>query len=297
MRFITTAIFFVTFAAASAQLPAFEIYLGSLTDLSAKPINITNHTGYDNQPSFSPDGKYILYSSFHDTIQSDIYKYEIAKGKTTQLTKTTESEYSPEVTPDKKHISVVRVETDSSQRLCFYDLKGENPELKLDSFKLIGYYGWLSEDYIAMFNLPEPFTLTLANMQQTDIWNADENIGRCIKKMNENSLSYIVKVNDSVWEIKKLLIMDIKQGEELARKKNERSNQTITSISNISEDYAWSPDGSRVYMARGAQLWYYEYAGDQQWHMLTDYSAFGIKKIYRLAISPNGENIVFVAEE
>jgi Tol biopolymer transport system component len=49
--------------------------------------------GYNNQPSFLPDGKTVLYTSFRNG-QTDIYRYDLSTGKTTQVTNTTESEYS-----------------------------------------------------------------------------------------------------------------------------------------------------------------------------------------------------------
>jgi len=66
--------------------------------------NITDRTGYDNQPHFSADGSHLLFSSIRKNNQSDIYKYDIASEETTQITDTKEeSEYSP-LTSIKKNI-------------------------------------------------------------------------------------------------------------------------------------------------------------------------------------------------
>ena len=48
---------------------------------------------------------------------SDIYRYDIASQAISQVTNTPEAEYSPTVTPDGRHISVIRVESDGTQRL------------------------------------------------------------------------------------------------------------------------------------------------------------------------------------
>src|SRR6266850_1590572 len=74
-----------------------------------RPVKITNWAGYNNQPSFLPDGKSILYTSIRDK-QADIYRYDLRAAATTQITNTAESEYSPTLMPDGKSISVVRVE-------------------------------------------------------------------------------------------------------------------------------------------------------------------------------------------
>ncbi len=292
MRRILIALLLVLSITSDAQLPGFDIYIMDLnkTGNTAKPANITNHSGYDNQPSFSADGKYIYYAAFYDTLQSDIYSYSIKKKTTTRLTNTSESEFSPEMTPDKKHISVVRVEKDSSQRFCTYDLKNMHAELFLDSVKLIGYYGRLDKEWLAMFLLPEPFTLAIANLSNGYQIAIDQSIGRCIKKIpGQAKFSYITKPNDSVWVLNEAHIYQaVYEAGDLTE---------ISKIPSVSEDYVWAPDGSRIYMARNNAIYYFDYTGDHQWHLHADLSTYGIKKIYRLAINPAGNQLAFVAEE
>src|SRR5690348_971298 len=59
-----------------------------------QPAKITTFVGYNNQPSFLPGGKSILYTSIRDK-QADIYRYDLRSGATTQITNTPESEFSP----------------------------------------------------------------------------------------------------------------------------------------------------------------------------------------------------------
>ncbi len=301
MKFHITGILFLLSSALTAQLPGFEIYLMDMPFKGSvnAPVNITNHPGYDNQPSFSPDGKYILYAAHYDTAQSDIYKYDLLSKTTTKITATPESEYSPEVTPDKKHISVVRVEMDSAQRFCLYNLKGKQPHLMLDSFKLIGYYGWYDPSTVALFNLPEPFQFVMTDLKQTNAYLADLNIGRCLKRIpGQNSMSYLVKANDSIWEIRReIMIGDSTEMIDYMREFIFGGEKKVIEIPAGSEDFAWTPDGSSILMARGAELFYLDVKGDMQWHLSTDLSQFGIKKVYRLAISPDGKQLAFVAEE
>ena len=90
-------------------------------------VKITTFAGYNNQPSFLPDGRSIFYTSIRDK-QADIYRYDIRSGATSQITNTPESEYSPMLMPDGKNISVVRVEADGTQRLWKFPLNGGQPE-------------------------------------------------------------------------------------------------------------------------------------------------------------------------
>src|SRR4028119_2331647 len=79
-----------------------------------QPANITARTGYDNQPSFLPDGQSLLYTSQREGEQTDIYRYDFKTGQSTRLTSTAEGEYSPTVMPGGKFFSVIRGEADTT---------------------------------------------------------------------------------------------------------------------------------------------------------------------------------------
>ena len=74
--------------------PDTEIFLATLSIRDGKveigkPINISNSPGYDNQPSFTPDGAAVLFTSVRGgrkpdpansaATGSDIYRYDIAQ--------------------------------------------------------------------------------------------------------------------------------------------------------------------------------------------------------------------------
>src|SRR5690349_23137595 len=106
---------------AQASPPSTDIYLLPLqvTGMGihvGTPVNITNRPGYDNQPSFTPDSRAILFTSVRADAQSDIYRYDMAMKATTRVTSTPESEYSATVYGDGTRFSVIRVERDSTQR-------------------------------------------------------------------------------------------------------------------------------------------------------------------------------------
>src|SRR6185436_12878280 len=75
--------------------PSSDIFLADVTQrggqlVVGKPVNITNRDGYDNQPSFLPDGKGLLFTSIRENIQADIYRYELATQKTERVINTSE---------------------------------------------------------------------------------------------------------------------------------------------------------------------------------------------------------------
>src|ERR1700760_4851316 len=71
--------------------PSTDIYLARLrvehgTVSVGPPVNITDRPGYDNQPSFTPDSKSILFTSVRADAQADIYRYDLTSRSTTQVT-------------------------------------------------------------------------------------------------------------------------------------------------------------------------------------------------------------------
>src|SRR5205814_938315 len=69
-------------APAPAPPPDTDIFLAAFSP-RAQPavsaaVNITHAPGYDNQPSFTPDGAAILFTSHRGAAQTDIYRYPVA---------------------------------------------------------------------------------------------------------------------------------------------------------------------------------------------------------------------------
>ena len=182
------------------QPPATEIYLVAWSFDKAKTVvgavvNISNSPGYDNQPSFLPDGSGILFTSNRDGKQTDIYRYDFAAKSVTQLTHTSEGEYSPLVTPDGKSFSVIRTEADGTQRLWRFDLDGTNPRLVLENVKPVGYHVWIDATHLALFVLGgqgQPSTLQLADTTTGKAEVIDSRIGRSLhRRPGTGTISYV----------------------------------------------------------------------------------------------------------
>lgn len=244
------------------------------------PVKISTSSGYNNQPSFLPDGRAILYTSIKDE-QADIYRYDLGSGSTTQVTNTPESEYSPTVMPDGKSISVVRVEADKTQRLWKFPLAGGSPELVLEKIKPVGYHLWIDQNTLALFVLGKPNTLQLVDLRSGKAeWVAD-NPGRILRRVpHQEKFSFVQKVSDQEWLIK---IFDLKS----------RSVADFVKTFPGAEDYAWTPAGVLL-MANGSKL-FARKESDWAWVEVADFSNAGLKNITRIAVSPKGDRIALVA--
>ena len=284
-----------------------EVYLTGLErdamPLSGAPaLNISNNPGYDNEPSFTPDGKSILFVSNRDGKQTDIYRYDIATKALTQLTHTPESEYSPVVTPDGKTFSVIRVEADgTTQRLWRFDLDGSNPRLVLENVKGVGYQAWLDRTHVAVFIVGsngQPNTLQLADTSTDTTEMIDSNPGRGLalrpgspSSTTMPTLTYVCKADPAHWVVKEF---------------NPATKTTTVLMDALagSEDLAWDPiygagPNQRLLMAQGPKL--YVSVGGHDWQVAGDFTSAGIDRITRLAVSPDtklggGNRLVLVAE-
>lgn len=264
--------------------PASDIFIIDLKNNGklklGQPIKITSEAGYNNQPSFLPDGQSILYTSIKNK-QADIYRYDIRSGATTQVTNTPESEYSPTLMPDGKSISVVRVEADGTQRLWKFPLAGGELSLILGNIKPVGYHLWIDDHTLALFVLGKPNTLQLVDLRTGKAEVIADNPGRILRRIpHQNKFSFVQKVSNQEWLVK---AFDLKT----------RAVATVIKTFPSVEDYAWTPAGLLL-MANGSKL-FSRKESDWAWVEIADFSNAGLKSITRIAVSPKGDRIAIVA--
>ena len=108
------------------------------------PHKLTGDRGINSQPSFTPDGKSILFVSRRDSAnaQGDIYRIDLATGAETRITNTPEMENSPTVTPDGK-LMVIRWTPATLFKEWgpwIYDMNGQPLKGVLPAPDTVGYY-------------------------------------------------------------------------------------------------------------------------------------------------------------
>jgi dipeptidyl aminopeptidase/acylaminoacyl peptidase len=299
-NFLRAALIFVVASsfAASAQTPTpppanEDIFVVDVTVAKGRlefgsPVNITNRAGYDNQPSFLPDGQSLLYTSGREGDQTDIYRYDFKTRQATRLTATPEGEYSPTVMPGGKFFSVIRVEADKTQRLWKFPLDGGGaPALVLPNIKPVGYHLWLDARTLALFVLGgegRPNTLQLAPTDNSFLDTIHVNIGRALHLIpRRQAFSFVHKISPGEWFVKAF---------DLKTKRSTILARTLAA----SEDLAWTPDGT-ILMAQDSKLYQLDPAAPApDWRLVADFSAAGLKKITRLALSPKADRLALVAQ-
>ena len=149
---------------------------------------------------------------------------------------------------------------------------------------IVGYHAWVDGSNLILFVLGDPQTLQWYDLKTNTNTILERNIGRSLHKIpGENAMSFVHKVSDSEWLIKRL----------------DAKSRSITTIGNTMpgrEDMAWTPDG-RIVMSDGEKLFFYERQSAQWKPFVMDLGEVEISGITRIAISPNGKKLALVAAE
>ena len=273
-------------ASLSAQgRPSTDIWTAALDGRGVphvgRAVNLTNRTGYDNQPSFTSDGGAILFTVIDGSGPSDIWRIDLKTLARTNVTNTAvESEYSATPMPDGVNFSTIRVEADSTQLLWKFPLQGGGaPSILIEKLK-VGYHVWASDVTLGLFVLGSPATLQIADARTGTAEVVASNIGRALQKIpGRAAISFLQNGTDGAWITEFNLVS--------------RQAKPIAKAPDQADYHIWTPDGVLL-TASGSRIFAWV---DGRWDVAADLGADGVRNISRLAISARGDRLAFVAED
>ena len=245
------------------------------------PTNISDNSGYDNQPSFWSDSQSILYARNTDG-QTEIARYFISTGETVIITQTKQgSEYSPIQIPDTDEISSIRLDTTGLQLLYRYDLKG-NSTILVEGLK-IGYHAWISSNSLGASVLGNPHELLLLDLNSGSTKQLITNPGRSLHKVGPfNGFSYVDK-NQEPGKI--FLYSPAKDFKDY-----------LIDLPVGVEDYCWSADYYKIYTSNRSQI--LVSIEGMEWQNFIELSEYGIDgSISRMSASPDGKWLAVVIDQ
>jgi hypothetical protein len=275
--------------------PSTDVFIAPLTTRGGKlvvgaPTNVTKRRGYDNQPSFTPDGRAILFTSIRDDGQADIYRYDFRTKTISRVTTTPESEYSATVYGDGSRFSVIRVERDSTQRLWSFTIDGRDPRLVFEGLKPVGYHAWIDSTAAALFILGNPNTLVVADTRSSSVDTVARDIGRSLVPLpSGGGFSFLQRMRDSTWA---LTAVDVRQS-------HGGRHLMVLPIARMARgaDYvAWLTPKQAISGTESKLLLWTRERGPLQWAQLADLARYGLRRISRLAVSPDRRWLAIVAE-
>ena len=176
---------FIIYSQQNTEVYLFDYSNSNPLPMLTNPKNISNNPGYDNQPSFSKNGKFIYFSSTRNG-QTDILRFDIKNDKKKWISQTIGGEYSPQEI-GKNHLSAVRLDPDGKQLLYSYKIFRNHSKVLVEN-KKIGYYAWINSKELLCFVLGEPNSLQSINLKSNESILIDEIIGRSIHKIPNSIL-------------------------------------------------------------------------------------------------------------
>ena len=276
--------------AALTPLPAFaqggtDVWVASFNESVSRievgqPVNVTRRSGYDNQPSFMPDGRAILFTSIREDAQADIWRVSVTGGTPERLTGGPESEYSATPIPDGSGYSVIRVEADSTQRLWKFPFGDGAPTLVLRTLRPVGYHVWVGDSVLGTFVLGDPNALVIVDARTEKADTLARDIGRALVRVpGRDAFTFVQAGADTSWIIE----VDVRT----------RALRHVAPAPPRADYHVWTAAGTLI-SATGSRLLRWE---DGRWVDIVDFADLGIEGISRLALSPTGDRIAFVAED
>ncbi len=270
--------------------PGTEVFVYQITNNEKSPLklvaNVSKAEGYDNQPSFSPDGNKVLFVSGRKGNQTDVYEFNLNTKQLTQLTDTKENEFSPMLEKGEKTFTAVREGGEPFQSVHRYKYLVNNKAVKKSEWAVksqtpIGYYafnkkgiaaGWARwANSIYLFDPKSPYATFV-------VGHALPSKPLLIPQTNHFSFVHR-QADDTAW-IKSL----------------NPTNRSITPIAPLLEsniDYTWSADQTLI-SAKGSELYRWNKA-KQEWIFWQNLKNDKLFNISRLAASSNGKYIAVVA--
>jgi hypothetical protein len=293
----------------SAKMPGFDIYVGDLAlqdnRLQVSQLKaLTSRVAYDNQPLFLPDGDSLLYTSAitnnkieQKVEQTDSMLISLKSGEVSNLTKSTESEYSPTSMPFGNSFSVIRAVGDK-QKLWRYPLNPEQQSAKpaselLANVNPVGYHAWVDNSRLILFVLGEPHTLQLADINKQTSQVLDDDIGPSLFAIPHSSLhgtshgslmSYTASVGEGdniQWQLKSY---------------HPETGQiaVLTTLPKGAYYYAWSGNGYAIAAVDGLLMQWDKGNPDKGWLQFADVSDMCPKGITRLSTNLQSSKIALV---
>ncbi|MEZ4873870.1 MAG: hypothetical protein R2793_00040 [Flavobacteriaceae bacterium] len=245
--------------------------------------NLSQNAGYDNQPYFL-DNNTLLYARNHDG-QTDVSVYDMSTGTEAFWNAPTEGgEYSPQPIPNNGDIAAVRLDPDGLQRLYRFSKNSKGEELIPNA--VVAYFAFYDANtVVSSVIVNETLQLVVYDLKEKQSYKLLEGSGRAFQKIpkSTSSVSYTALNEEKNYDVYQLDMEDLE-------------SFFVVQLPIGVQDLVWYND-SKILIGSGTQLFVYDLFGDGNWQRVANFSKEGIKDITRLAVSPDGKTIAFVAEK
>lgn len=260
----------------------FDLDLAKQESALSNGTNVTQRSGYDNQPYFTKDSKTFLFSR-GDDYQTDVYEYDLISKEISQVTNSGATEFSPTPTPDNKSITFV---SDRSNSIWIGERANINSPKAAQEHnnnkEPIGYYAWNHKTGDILYWSQYGFSVSLVH--------ANEQNYHFISGHAVPSTPHIIPGTDNFSFVHR------QSNGQVWIKEFDPTTKSITPIAptpGSNANYGWAPDGT-ILIIENDDLYKWNRGSENGWQAIANLAKLGVKGANRIAISPDASKIAIV---
>lgn len=249
------------------------------------PRKLTADRGINSQPSFTPDGKSILFVRRDSAAaQTDVFRIDLSTGTETRITSTPEMENSPTVLPDGK-LMVIRWTPPTLFREWgpwIYDMNGAPIKGVLPGPDTVGYYVRLDSVSFAMMRPKSVGAIAIFDTRSTTMTDYDYRPANLPpqKIPGQRAISY-TRVDSVGGNRIRRLDLITHDTTEIAPAQPRR---TV---------HAWTPRGT-IIMGNGNALFTLT-PPQKTWTQVASFADPELQEINAYVVSPSGDKLILIS--
>lgn len=295
-RSVLSLAFALTLASsAAAQSNLWSVPLTWRGDVlvAGAPVRITRDStgGGPSQPSFTPDGRAVLYTATRDSgasARSDIYKRDLTTGIETRVTRTPENENSPTMNARGEIVAVRWQPATLFKEMGVWFYKGDGTPLRelLPVPDTVGYYTELRD---GRFVLVQPrnaiWTLALFDPKTKRTTIIDSAISAVVREVpGERAISYVKTTADSLRTPLEIRKYDLGTGRVT----------TLAPIHRGAANHVWASRNTLI-MAQGNGLVARRVGRDTAWIRVATFTEPELRQATAAAATMKGDRIILTS--
>jgi dipeptidyl aminopeptidase/acylaminoacyl peptidase len=256
------------------------------------PVKLTHDDGNNSQPSFTPDGRAIVFSVVRDTgadARSDIYRIDLATRAETRITHTPENENSPTVNERGEYVAVRWLPATLFKEFGPWVYAADGTPIRgvLRGPDTTGYYTPLPNgDYALTRPKSKTFTLGLFSAKTGNIVDVDSGLPALPAQRipGERALSYVrIDSGNAHNTIRRF---------DLTTQKTSTLGPTLVGRT----AHAWVAGHHTILMTRGNVL-YARTATDTAWRAVTTFDNAELRNPSAYVVSPAGDKLILTSSK
>jgi TolB protein len=287
-RFVALAHLFLAAPLAAQEANPVDLYVSELRWRDGRlevgePARLTSG-GRNTQPSFTPDGRAIVFSGQRGgpTSQTDIYRIDLATGRETQVTRTPENENSPTVESNGELVAV-RWKPETLFREYgpwVYGPDGVPRRGLLPGPDTVGYYARLDRGTVALMRPMTRFRVALFDARTGRTTDVDSPAAPLPPQRVPGARAFTFTRTDS-------------SGHNRIRRVDAATGRVADLAPTVlgRTSHAWTPRGTLL-MGKGNTLYALDPARDTVWHPVRSFAGPELRNVTAYAVSPRGDRLV-----